>query len=191
MKQTILLSIAAVVGAAAIAISQPTASDPTSAATPAPGAASFTSGSEQQATTSTTGAPDTKVAPTSSDAGKTCGYGASEGARGKFRGHGNWRDRHHSERSMEKKLDRLLNLSDEQRQKVKEIIQANEPKIKAIREEQWAKVRAVRDETRQQIRTLLTPAQQKVLDDANHLREQAWKLKHDSRRLHQESDDQS
>ena len=191
MKQTFLLSIAAVVGAAAIAISQPTASDPTSAATPAPGAASSTSASEQQATTSALAAAETKVSPTSSDAEKTCGYGALEGARGKFRGHGSWRDRHHSDRSMEKKLDRLLNLNDEQRQKVREIIQANEPKIKAIREEQWTKMRAVRDETRQQIRTLLTPAQQKVLDDANQLREQAWKLKHDSRRLHQESDDQS
>ena len=93
--------------------------------------------------------------------------------------------------AVQKKLDRLLNLTDEQRQKVGEIIQASKPKIKAIREEQWAKVRAVRDETRQEIRALLTPAQQKVLDDAHQLREQAWKLKQESRKLHQESEDQS
>ena len=92
---------------------------------------------------------------------------------------------------MEKKLDRLLNLTDEQRQKVREILQASKPKIKAIREEQWAKMRAVRDETRQEIRALLNPAQQKVLDDVQQLREQAWKLKQDSRKLYQESDDQS
>jgi hypothetical protein len=192
MKQTILLSMAAVVGAAAVAISQPTASDPTSAATPAPGALVSTSGSEQQATTSAPAAStETKVSATSSDSQKTCGYEGVEGSREKFRGHGNWRDRQHSDRSMEKKLDRLLNLTDEQRQKVREIIQASKPKVEAIRKEQWAKIRAVRDETRQEIRTLLTPAQQKVLDDAQQLREQAWKLKQDSWKLHQESDDQS
>ena len=184
--------MAAVVGAAAIAISQPTASDPTSAVTPAPGVSSPTSASEQPATTSAPAAStETKVSARSSDAQKTCGYEGSEGLRGKFRGQGGWRDRHHSDRSMEKKLDRLLNLTDEQRQKVREIIQASKPKIKAIREEQWAKMRAVKDETRQEIRTLLTPAQQKVLDDAQQLREQAWKLKQESRKLHEDADDQS
>jgi hypothetical protein len=192
MKQTILLTMAAVVGAAAIAISQPTAPDPTSAVTPAPGVSSPTSASEKPATTSAPAtASETKVSATSSDAQKTCGYEGREGLRGKFRGHGNWRDRHHSDRSMEKKLDRLLNLTDEQKQKVREIIQARKPKIRAIREEQWAKMRAVRDETRQEIRALLTPAQQKVLDDAQQLREQAWKLKQESRKLHEQADDQS
>jgi hypothetical protein len=187
MKQTILLSMAAVVGAAAIAISQPTASDPTSAVTPAPGASSSTSASEQAATTST----ETKVSATSSDPQKICGYEGIEGSRGKSRGHGNWRDRHHSDRFMEKKLDRLLNLTDEQREKVREILQASKPKIKAIREEQWAKMRAVKEENRQEIRALLNPAQQKVFDEAQQVREQAWKLKQESRKLHQEADDQS
>ena len=153
MKQTILLSMAAVVGAAALAISQPTASDPTSVATPAPGASVSTPGSEQQATTlAPTASTETKASATSSDSQKTCGYDAVEGSRGKFRGHGNWRDRHHADRSMEKKLDRLLNLTDEQRLKVREIIQASKPKVEAIRKEQWTKIRAVRDETRQEIR---------------------------------------
>jgi Spy/CpxP family protein refolding chaperone len=192
MKQTILLSMAAVLGAAAIAISQPTASDPTSAVTPAPEPSSSTSASEQAATASTPAtSPETKVSATSSDPQKTCGYEGIEGSRGKSRGYGNWRDRDHSDRFMEKKLDRLLNLTDEQRQKVREIIQASKPKIRAIREEQWAKMRAVKDESRQEIRALLNPAQQKVLDDAQQLREHAWKLKQNSRKLHQGTDDQS
>jgi periplasmic protein CpxP/Spy len=192
MKQTILLSMAVVVGAAAIAISQPTASDPTSAVTPAPGASSSTSASEQAATTSAPAtSTETKVSATSSDPQKTCGYEGIEGSRGKSRGHGNWRDRHHSDRFMEKKLDRLLNLTDEQREKVREILQASKPKIKAIREEQWAKMRAVKEENRQEIRALLNPAQQKVFDEAQQVREQAWKLKQESRKLHQEADDQS
>ncbi len=89
------------------------------------------------------------------------------------------------------KLDRLLNLTDEQKQKVREVIKASRPKIKAIREEQWAKMRVVRDETRQEIRALLTPEQQKVLDDTERLRENARKLKDDIKEHHKETDEQS
>jgi Spy/CpxP family protein refolding chaperone len=168
MKHTILLSIAGILGAGALAISQLGAADPTQTSTPAPQV------SAEQGS------------PASGDPQKTCEYG-----RGKFRDRGfGWGHRrgHGGELQM---LDRLLNLTDEQKQKVQEIVDAGKPKIKAIREEQRAKIQAVRDEMRQQIRPLLTPAQQKVLDDAQKLRESARKLKEDAKKLHHETGEQS
>ena len=193
MKRTILLSMAGVLGAAALAISQQSAPDPTpdpaAAATPLSQVSPSTPAATPlpQASPSTAESSATKAPPSSGDWKKACRSDRFEGA-GKFRGHGHWWGRRH--RSAAEKLDRLLNLTDEQKEKVREVIKASRPKIKAIREEQWAKMRAARDETRQEIRALLTPAQQKVLDDTERLRENTRKLKNDIKELH-ETDEQS
>jgi Spy/CpxP family protein refolding chaperone len=167
MKHAILLSTAGILGAGALAISQLGAADPTQTSTPAPQVSAE------------------KGSSVSGDPQKTCEY-----RRGKFRDHGS-RWGHRRGQGELQMLDRLLNLTDEQKQKVQEIVDAGKPKIKAIREEQRAKIQAVRDEMRQQIRPLLTPAQQKVLDDAQKLRESARKLKEDAKNLHQETGEQS
>ena len=170
MKHTILLSMVGILGAGALAVSQLGAADPTPASTPA---------SQPSAE---------KAPPPSGDPQKTCEFDRSDRAGGKFRGPGRgWEHRRGHGIEM---LDRLLNLTDEQKQKVGEILEASRPKIKAIKEEERAKIQAVKDEMRQQIRPLLTPAQQQVLDDAQQVRESAKKLRQDSKKLHQE-DEQS
>lgn len=171
MKHTILLSMVGVLGAGTLAISQLGAADPISASSPAP----------QESVE--------KGSPPPGDPQKTCGYDRCDRGGGKFRGHG-WGHRRGHGGEMEM-LDRLLNLTDEQKQKVTEIVKAGKPRIKAIKEEERAKIQAVKDEVRQQIRPLLTPAQQKVFDDAQKLRESARKLREDTRQLHQETDEQS
>jgi Spy/CpxP family protein refolding chaperone len=171
MKHTILLSLAGIFGAAALAISQLGAADPTPASSPAPQESSSEKGPSP-----------------SGDSQKACGFDRFGHEGGKDRhGWGHWRG-HGGEVEM---LDRLLNLTDEQKEQVKEIIKAAKPKIKAIKEEGWTKIQAVKDEMRQQIRPLLTPAQQKVFDDAQKLRESARKLREDARKLRQETGEQS
>ncbi|MEO8206896.1 MAG: hypothetical protein ABI615_12005 [Chthoniobacterales bacterium] len=59
-----------------------------------------------------------------------------------------------------------LNLTEDQKKQVKAIMDADRPKIEAIREEQMKK-----------IRTILTPEQQKVLDDMQSLHESQKALK--------------
>ncbi len=162
MKHTIVLSIAGILAAATLAVSQPEPADPNAPAAPPPSAE--------------------KGSPPAKGTEKACEFGP-----GKLRGPGHgWGHRRGHGREMEM-LDRLLNLTDEQKQKVQEIVKAGKPKIKAIKEEERAKIQAVRDEMRQQIRPLLTPDQQKVLDDAQQLRESARKLREDARKLHQET----
>ena len=73
-------------------------------------------------------------------------------------------------------FDRLLNLTDEQKVKVKEIMEANRPKIEAIRKEEQAKIKAVMDESRKQIEPLLTADQKQVLTDMEKLRQSREKL---------------
>ena len=167
MKRTIILSLAGVLGAALV-ISHVAAAGP-DPAPPLPEA------------------PAAKGPPPPASPEKLWGGDQAGGPRHRDghrwagrRGHG-----------AEQMMDRLLNLTDEQKVKVKEIITASKPKIKAIREEERAKVRAVMDETRQQIRPLLTPAQQKVFDDAHQLREDARKLRKEARELRKEESDQS
>lgn len=72
-----------------------------------------------------------------------------------------------------------LNLSDEQKAKVKEIMEAQKPKIEAIRKEERAKIKAILDEAQTQIRPILTKEQQQVLDDAKKLQESRAALKKD------------
>jgi len=163
--------MAGILGAAALAISQLSAADPSPGSTPAPKESSVTQG------------------PSSSgDPKQACGY---DRAGKKFRGHGHGWERRWGHGNEEAMLDRLLNLTDDQKQKVKGIIEAGRPKIKAIKEEERAKIQAVKDEMRQQIRPILTPDQQKVLDDAQKLRESAKQLREDARKLHEEKGDQS
>src|ERR1700752_3124728 len=143
MKHVIVLSMAGILAAATLAISQPNAADPTAPAGPPP--------------------PPGKGPAPLTDPEKACQFGP-----GKFRGPGHgWGHRRGHEMEM---LDRLLNLTDEQKQKVQEIVKAGKPKIEAIKEEERRKIQAVKDELRQQIRPLLTPDQQKVFDDAQQLR---------------------
>jgi Spy/CpxP family protein refolding chaperone len=169
MKRTILLSLAGALGAAALVISQVVAADP--------GTASGSSTQEPQIA---------KNPPSPTEPRDFRGRDKCDGPREKFQRHGrHWGT--HRGGSVEK-LDRLLNLTSEQKEKVKEIMEASKPKIQAIREEQRAKVRAVMDEASNQIRPLLTPDQQKVFDDARKLREDARKLKEEARNLRKRSD---
>lgn len=73
-----------------------------------------------------------------------------------------------------------LNLSAEQKEKVKAIMEANKPKFKAIMDEQRTKMQALMEETQKEIRPLLTPDQQQVLDDTIKLRESQRKLREDA-----------
>jgi Spy/CpxP family protein refolding chaperone len=160
MKRTIILSLAGVVGAAALGISQVAAADPDPISPPPE-------------------PPPVKAPPPPGGQQKLWGSDRAQ------RPDRQWA-RHRGHGAEGRMLDRLLNLTEEQKGKVKEIIAANRPKIKAIREEERAKIKAVMDDTRNQIRPLLTPAQQKVFDDAHQLREDARKLRKEARELRQE-----
>jgi hypothetical protein len=163
MKRKIILSLAGITGAAAFAISQSTPSDPSPSATPA-----------AQATESA----QTPAASESSQ--NCCGWSASDKSEGRH-----WRH-HCGPRSELRKLDRMLNLSEEQTKKIDDIVDASKPKIKAIREEERMKIRAVFDDVRNQIRPVLSSDQQKVFDDAQELRERARKLRQDAWKLREE-----
>jgi Spy/CpxP family protein refolding chaperone len=169
MKHTTLLSLAGIIGAAALVISHLDAAEPNPTSSPPE-------------------SPTAKASPPSGDSQKFCGSDQLGGARERFHGSGRHWARHRDHGGDGQMLDRLLNLTDEQKEKVKEIMEASRPKIKAIREEQRAKMQAVRDEARKQIRPLLTPAQQKVFDDAQKLREDARKLREEARNLRQENE---
>jgi Spy/CpxP family protein refolding chaperone len=175
MKRTVLFFAAALIGAAVLVMSQGTAPEP-----------------NQPSTSSSP--PETQITKDPSSQGDPQTLRSSDRFEGRRHGF-HHRDRHwkrHRDHLGEwKMLDRLLNLTDEQKEKVKEIMAASKPKIKAIREEQRAKIRAVLDDARQQIRPLLTPEQQKVFDDAQKLRDDARKLREESRALRQKKGVQS
>jgi protein CpxP len=75
-------------------------------------------------------------------------------------------DRHGSlERTMEQ-----LNLTPEQKAKVQPVVDQATPQIESIRREAMQKTKAVLDNAMAQIRPMLTPDQQKKLDDAQNER---------------------
>lgn len=76
-------------------------------------------------------------------------------------------------------LGHMLNLTDDQKAKVKEIMDANRPKIEAIRKEEMARIKAVMEESMKQIEPLLTPDQKQVLSDMEKLRASREKLQQD------------
>ena len=169
MKRTTLLSMAGITGAAALVISQLAAADPNPPSTP-----------------STQESPSAKGPPPPGDPQRFCGSDQAGGARDRFHGPSrHWA--HHRDHGFEM-LDRLLNLTQEQKEKVKEIMATSRPKIKAIREEQRAKIQVVMNDARKQIRPILSPAQQKVFDDAQQLRENARKLKEEARELRKDKE---
>jgi Spy/CpxP family protein refolding chaperone len=90
--------------------------------------------------------------------GKRDGRGACEGGRGGM-------------------LFHELNLTADQKAKVKAIMESEKPKIQAIREETRTKMQAVMEDVQAQIRPILTKEQQQVLDDAKKLREDKSALK--------------
>jgi Spy/CpxP family protein refolding chaperone len=164
MKRTILLSLAGALSAAVLAISQLTAADP-----------------EPTPASSPPEPPVAKGPAPAGDGRQFCESHQFGSPRDRFHRSGrHWGQ--HGGFGVEK-LDRLLNLTSEQKEKVKEIMEASRPKIRAIREEQRAKIQAVMDDAGNQIRPLLTPAQQKVFDDARKLREDARKLKEEAKNL--------
>ena len=73
--------------------------------------------------------------------------------------------RGHGKRLMLERLPQELNLTSEQQTKVQPIIDQAKPQIATIRREAMQKIKAVMDSTMSQIRPLLTPDQQKQLDD--------------------------
>ena len=98
--------------------------------------------------------------------------GGHFGKWGKPPGHfGGFRKAEPGDRPPGEMFGRMLRLTDEQRAKVKEIMEAQKPKIEAIREEQRAKMKAVFAEIDKEIRPILTPEQVAVLDNAKKLRE--------------------
>jgi Spy/CpxP family protein refolding chaperone len=173
MKRTTFLSLAGIIGAAALVISQLAAADPNPSSSP------------QES-------PTAKGPPPPGDSQKFCGSDQFGGARDRFHGPGRHWARHRDHGAEEQMLDRLLNLTEDQKEKVKEIMEASRPKIRAIREEQSVKIQAVMDDARKQIRPVLSPAQQKVFDDAQQLRENARRLKQEARQLRKDKEgDQS
>lgn len=68
----------------------------------------------------------------------------------------------------ERGLERLtegMNLTPDQQAKVQPIIDQAQPQVAAIRREAMQKIKTVADNTASQIRPLLTPEQQKTLDE--------------------------
>jgi len=76
-------------------------------------------------------------------------------------GGGHWHGRGFGLQRITEKLD----LTSDQQTKVQPIIDGAKPQIAAIHQEAMQKTKAVTDSTLSQIRPLLTPAQQKKLDD--------------------------
>ena len=76
-------------------------------------------------------------------------------------GGGHWHGRGFGLQRMTEKLD----LTSDQQTKVQPIIEGAKPQITAIHQEAMQKTKAVMDSTLSQIRPLLTPDQQKKLDD--------------------------
>jgi Spy/CpxP family protein refolding chaperone len=76
-------------------------------------------------------------------------------------GGGHWHGRGFGLQRITEKLD----LTSDQQTKVQPIIDGAKPQIAAIHQEAMQKTKAVMDSTLSQIRPLLTPAQQKKLDD--------------------------
>ena len=70
-------------------------------------------------------------------------------------------------RSIEKMTDQL-NLTPDQKAKVQPIIDQLKPQIESIRREAMEKSKAVMDNAMSQIRPLLTPEQQKKLEEAKN-----------------------
>jgi Spy/CpxP family protein refolding chaperone len=68
-------------------------------------------------------------------------------------------------------LTQGLNLTPDQQAKVQPIIDQAQPEIAAIHREAMQKMKAVMDNTASQIRPLLTPEQQKTLDDNQNARQ--------------------
>jgi len=75
---------------------------------------------------------------------------------------GGW---HHGPGGPLEHLTRELNLTDDQKAKIKPILDQNLPQLKAIHEEAVAKAKPIMDSMAAQIRPLLTPEQQQKLDE--------------------------
>jgi len=73
--------------------------------------------------------------------------------------------RGHGKRFTVERLTQDLNLTPEQQTKVQPIVDQAKPKIAAIRREAMQKTKALMDSMASQIRPLLTPDQQKKLDE--------------------------
>jgi Spy/CpxP family protein refolding chaperone len=63
-----------------------------------------------------------------------------------------------------------LNLTPEQKAKVQPIIDQTNPQIQAIRQDAMRKIRTLVDNAMAQIRPMLTPEQQKLLDESQYQR---------------------
>jgi len=72
---------------------------------------------------------------------------------------------------------RELNLSEEQKAKVKAVMESKKPLLDAIREEQMQKMKIVMEEAEKEIRPILTPEQTQVLDDMKKLQASREKLR--------------
>lgn len=70
-----------------------------------------------------------------------------------------------------------LHLTDEQKAKVKAIMEAKKPQIEVLRKEHQEKMKAIMEEVQKEIRPLLTPEQVQVLDDSAELRKARTKLR--------------
>lgn len=115
------------------------------------------------------------------DPGKPHDKGPRHGDRGDRGGRGGWDQ--HRRGGPGHGLFKDLNLTDEQKAKVKSVMESKKPLIDAIREEQMAKMKIVMEDAEKEIRTVLTPEQQKVLDDSKKLREDAMKLRKERQKL--------
>ncbi|MFV0415779.1 MAG: Spy/CpxP family protein refolding chaperone [Chthoniobacterales bacterium] len=84
------------------------------------------------------------------------------------------------------RLAKMLNLTPEQREKAKAIMESKKPQIEAIRKEERARLKAVFDEAEAELRPILTPEQIEVLDNSKKLRESSKKLHKKNKETSQE-----
>jgi len=81
-------------------------------------------------------------------------------------------------------MTKVLNLTDDQQAKIKPILEERQQKMSALmqdnslsREDRHAKFRDVRSSSSQQIRAILTPEQQKKMDEMRSKHEAQWEKK--------------
>jgi len=81
-----------------------------------------------------------------------------------------------------------LNLTPEQKAKVQPIIDQTNPQIQTIRQDAMQKIKMLVDNAMAQIRPILTPEQQKILDETQHERRGGLKSHGRLNRLAQSED---
>ncbi len=93
-------------------------------------------------------------------------------------GHSRHRGRGGRHHDMMEKMTESLNLTSDQKTKIDPILQEAKPKLEQIHRDAMEKSKAVMDEMKAKIRPLLTPEQQKKMDEMKNDRRANRKARH-------------